>query len=44
MGAHNRLDLQLTQLLSATLAGSFYNKAPRFSVIQGDSYTCERLK
>jgi hypothetical protein len=25
-------------------AGSFYNKAPRFSVFQGDSYECEPAK
>jgi hypothetical protein len=25
-------------------AGSFYNKAPRFSVFQGDSYSCEAIK
>jgi hypothetical protein len=25
-------------------AGSFYNKAPRFSVFQGNSYTCEPTK
>jgi hypothetical protein len=25
-------------------AGSFYNKAPRFSVFQGDSYQCEAIK
>jgi hypothetical protein len=25
-------------------AGSFYNKAPRFSVFQGDAYTCEPVK
>ena len=25
-------------------AGSFYNKAPRFSVFQGDSYECEAIK
>jgi hypothetical protein len=25
-------------------AGSFYNKAPRFSVFQGDSYECEVVK
>ncbi len=25
-------------------AGSFYNKAPRFSVFQGDSYDCEAIK
>jgi hypothetical protein len=25
-------------------AGSFYNKAPRFSVFQGDAYTCVRVK
>ena len=25
-------------------AGSFYNKAPRFSVFQGDSYECETIK
>jgi len=25
-------------------AGSFYNKAPRFSVFQGDSYACEPVK
>jgi hypothetical protein len=24
--------------------GSFYNKAPRFSVFQGDSYECEAIK
>jgi hypothetical protein len=24
--------------------GSFYNKAPRFSVFQGDSYQCEAIK
>jgi hypothetical protein len=24
--------------------GSFYNKAPRFSVFQGDSYGCEAIK
>ena len=27
-----------------TDAGSFYNKAPRFSVFQGDSYECEAIK
>jgi hypothetical protein len=25
-------------------AGSFYNKAPRVSVFQGDSYSCEAIK
>ena len=25
-------------------AGSFYNKAPRFSVFQGDAYECEPIK
>jgi hypothetical protein len=25
-------------------AGSFYNKAPRFSVFQGDAYQCEAIK
>ena len=25
-------------------AGSFYNKAPRFSVFQGDSYQCDAIK
>lgn len=25
-------------------SGSFYNKAPRFSVFLGDAYTCERLR
>jgi hypothetical protein len=25
-------------------AGSFYNKAPRFSVFRGDSYSCEAIK
>src|SRR5260370_168743 len=25
-------------------AGSFYNKAPRFSVFQGDAYECEAIK
>ncbi|HEY7665794.1 MAG TPA: hypothetical protein VH934_21965 [Xanthobacteraceae bacterium] len=25
-------------------AGSFYNKAPRFSVFQGDSYECDAVK
>jgi hypothetical protein len=25
-------------------AGSFYNKAPRFSVFQGDAYSCEPIK
>jgi len=25
-------------------AGSFYNKAPRFSVFRGDSYDCEAIK
>jgi hypothetical protein len=25
-------------------AGSFYNKAPRFSVFRGDAYTCERTR
>jgi hypothetical protein len=25
-------------------AGSFYNKAPRFSIFHGDSYECEAIK
>jgi hypothetical protein len=25
-------------------AGPFYNRAPRFSVFQGDAYTCERAR
>jgi len=25
-------------------SGVFYNKAPRFSVFQGDAYTCERIR
>ena len=25
-------------------AGSFYNKAPRFSMFHGDSYECEAIK
>jgi hypothetical protein len=25
-------------------AGSFYNKAPRFSVFQGDAYDCKPIK